>query len=194
MTVSETAAAVLQLGEKLAIATDTATHDLQLTQVRQRLQHHLVAIVLDTHKRAETPEVVTALASAAADITTPTTFWELVEHHDPDHQITSEETQFVTHLFAQPAFMQKIETGLHALARETRTPAADTAETMLHLHTMSAIAHNAITATPDRESQMIQRLRQFAETVDEAIAQQDQAAIDGYRARVEELARKMNRR
>lgn len=193
MTVSETAAAVLQLGENLAAATDTAKHQQQFAQVRRRLQHHLVAIVLDTHKRVETPEVVTALAAAASDITTPTTFWELVEQSYPDHQITSDETQFVTNLFAQPEFTRKIETGLHALARETRTPAADTAETMLHLHTISAIAHNTITATPDRESQITQRLRQFDEAVDEAIAQQDQAAIDRYRARVEELAGRTRR-
>lgn len=194
MTVSETAVAMLQVGERLAVATDTVNHKLQFTQSRRRLQHHLVAIVLDTHKRVETPEVVTALAAAAGDITTPTAFWELVEQSYPDHEITSNETQFVADLFAQPEFTHKIETGLHALTQEAKTPAADTAETMLHLHTMSAVARNAITAAPDHESQTIARLRQFTEAVDEAIAQQNQAASDRYRTRVEELARKMNRR
>ncbi|UHJ58597.1 hypothetical protein LT337_32635 (plasmid) [Mycolicibacterium fortuitum] len=59
---------------------------------------------------------------------------------------------------------------------------------------MSAIARNAVTAIPDHESQMIQRLRELSDSVDEAIAQQDQAAIDRYAMRVEQLTRKMNRR
>lgn len=189
MTVS---AAVLQVGERLAVATDTAKHELQFAQVRRRLQQHLVTIVLDTDKRSETPEVVIALAAAASDVTSPTAFWELVEQYYPDHQKTGDEAQFVSNLFALPAFIQKIEAGLHALARATS--AADTADAMLQLRTMSAIARNAVTATPDHESQMIQRLRELSDSVDEAIAQQDQAAIDRYAMRVEQLIRKMNRR
>ena len=191
MTVS---AALLQVGERLAVVTDTAKHELQFAQVRRRLQRHVVEIVLDSKKRSETPEAVTALAAAAGDVTSPAAFWELVEQYYPDHQKTGDEVQFVSNLFALPAFMQKIEAGLRALARETVTSAADRADAMLQLRTMSAIARNAVTATPDHESQMLQRLRELSDSVDEAIAQQDQAAIDRYAQRVEQLARKMNRR
>lgn len=187
-------AAVLQVGERLAVATDTAKHEVQFAQVRRRFRQHLVTIVSDTKKRSETPEVVIALAAAASDVTSPTAFWELVEQYFPDHQVTGDEAEFVSNLFALPAFMEKIEAGLHALARETVTSAAATADAVLQLRTMSVIARNTITATPDHESQMIQRLQELSDSVDEAIAQQDQAAIDGYAQRVEQLARKMNRR
>ncbi|UHJ58599.1 hypothetical protein LT337_32650 (plasmid) [Mycolicibacterium fortuitum] len=102
MTASETAAAVRRLGERLAVATDTAKHEVQFAQVRRRLQQHLVAIVLDSKKRSETPEVVIALAAAAGDVISPTAFWELVEQYYPDHQITGDEVQFVSNLFALP--------------------------------------------------------------------------------------------
>ncbi|MFV8176950.1 hypothetical protein [Mycolicibacterium peregrinum] len=186
--------ALMQAGEKAALAAGRLQDALELEAMQLNLRNHVVQLVLaelasEAGTRAGLSKV-DALAAAAGGITTPATFWQLAEERDHTITVSRKDTDLVDGLFALPSFLPKVASGLSALAKgRTHDISA-----LTRLRMTSAIAKTALAAVddgtvPDEALPLVQSLRKFAESTDQELAKlsesRDQEIIAAYKSQVE---------